>query len=83
MMACVAGYLESFEESRTQEQEKTTQSQENVVSLLEHCSRVRRGFQYISEEQKTVKQIEREGERMAVKMRRGRWTAGMSQKNVW
>ncbi|XP_035523374.1 intraflagellar transport protein 74 homolog isoform X2 [Morone saxatilis] len=33
------GYLESFEESRAQEQEKMSQSQENIVSLLEHCSR--------------------------------------------
>ncbi|KAI3355032.1 hypothetical protein L3Q82_017859, partial [Scortum barcoo] len=32
-------YLESFEESRAQEQEKLSQSQENIVSLLEHCSR--------------------------------------------
>lgn len=32
-------YLESFEESRGQEQSKMTQSQENIVSLLEHCSR--------------------------------------------
>ncbi|XP_056289849.1 intraflagellar transport protein 74 homolog [Pseudoliparis swirei] len=32
-------YLESFEESRAQEQDKMSQSQENVVSLLEHCSR--------------------------------------------
>ncbi|XP_027130289.1 intraflagellar transport protein 74 homolog [Larimichthys crocea] len=32
-------YLESFEESRAQEQDKMTQSQENIVSLLEHCSR--------------------------------------------
>lgn len=38
----VLGYLESFEESRAQEQDKMTQSQENIVSLLEHCSRVRR-----------------------------------------
>uniref|UniRef100_A0A8C4DPL3 Intraflagellar transport 74 n=1 Tax=Dicentrarchus labrax TaxID=13489 RepID=A0A8C4DPL3_DICLA len=33
------GYLESFEETRAQEQEKMSQSQENIVSLLEHCSR--------------------------------------------
>uniref|UniRef100_A0A8C3AA65 Intraflagellar transport 74 n=1 Tax=Cyclopterus lumpus TaxID=8103 RepID=A0A8C3AA65_CYCLU len=33
------GYLESFEESRAQEQDKMTLSQENIVSLLEHCSR--------------------------------------------
>lgn len=39
----VSGYLESFEESRAQEQEKMSRSRENVVSLLEHCSRVRRG----------------------------------------
>ncbi|XP_070842005.1 intraflagellar transport protein 74 homolog [Chaetodon trifascialis] len=32
-------YLQSFEESRAQEQDKMTQSQENIVSLLEHCSR--------------------------------------------
>uniref|UniRef100_A0A8C4DK59 Intraflagellar transport protein 74 homolog n=1 Tax=Dicentrarchus labrax TaxID=13489 RepID=A0A8C4DK59_DICLA len=32
-------YLESFEETRAQEQEKMSQSQENIVSLLEHCSR--------------------------------------------
>lgn len=39
---CVPGYLESFEELRSQEQDKMSQSQENIVSLLEHCSRVRR-----------------------------------------
>ncbi|XP_039983555.1 intraflagellar transport protein 74 homolog isoform X2 [Xiphias gladius] len=33
-------FLESFEESRAQEQKKMTQSQENIVSLLEHCSRL-------------------------------------------
>ncbi len=38
----VSGYLESFDDSRAQEQEKMTQSQENIISLLEHCSRVRR-----------------------------------------
>ncbi|CAJ1081947.1 intraflagellar transport protein 74 homolog [Xyrichtys novacula] len=32
-------YLGSFEDSRAQEQEKMTQCQENIVSLLEHCSR--------------------------------------------
>ncbi|KAL6098153.1 ift74 [Pungitius sinensis] len=32
-------YLQSFEESRAHEQDKMTQSQENIVSLLEHCSR--------------------------------------------
>uniref|UniRef100_UPI0037E93271 intraflagellar transport protein 74 homolog n=1 Tax=Semicossyphus pulcher TaxID=241346 RepID=UPI0037E93271 len=32
-------YLESFPESRAKEQEKMTQCQENIVSLLEHCSR--------------------------------------------
>ncbi|KAK2886278.1 intraflagellar transport protein 74 homolog isoform X1 [Channa argus] len=32
-------FLESFEELRAQEQDKMTQSQENIVSLLEHCSR--------------------------------------------
>lgn len=39
---CVPGYLESFEDLRSQEQDKMNQSQENIVSLLEHCSRVRR-----------------------------------------
>uniref|UniRef100_A0A8D3CZ41 Intraflagellar transport protein 74-like n=1 Tax=Scophthalmus maximus TaxID=52904 RepID=A0A8D3CZ41_SCOMX len=33
------GFLESFEESRVQVQETMTQSQEDIVSLLEHCSR--------------------------------------------
>ncbi|KAI4806756.1 hypothetical protein KUCAC02_017555 [Chaenocephalus aceratus] len=33
------GYMESFEEVRAQEQDKMTQSQENIVSILEHCSR--------------------------------------------
>uniref|UniRef100_A0A8D0D902 Intraflagellar transport 74 n=1 Tax=Sander lucioperca TaxID=283035 RepID=A0A8D0D902_SANLU len=33
------GYLESFEETRAQALDKMTQSQENIVSLLEHCSR--------------------------------------------
>lgn len=37
----VSGFLESFEELRAQEKEKMTQCQENIVSLLEHCSRVR------------------------------------------
>ncbi|XP_071751442.1 intraflagellar transport protein 74 homolog [Centroberyx gerrardi] len=32
-------FLDSFEEARAQEREKTTQTQENIVSLLEHCSR--------------------------------------------
>ncbi|KAM9332141.1 intraflagellar transport protein 74 homolog isoform 1-T3 [Pholidichthys leucotaenia] len=32
-------FLESFEELRAQEKEKMAQSQENIVSLLEHCSR--------------------------------------------
>ncbi|XP_034717860.1 intraflagellar transport protein 74 homolog isoform X2 [Etheostoma cragini] len=32
-------YMESFEETKAQEQAKMTQSQENIVSLLEHCSR--------------------------------------------
>ncbi|KAK5850001.1 hypothetical protein PBY51_014290 [Eleginops maclovinus] len=32
-------YLESFEEVRAQEQDKMSQSQENIVSILEHCSR--------------------------------------------
>ncbi|KAK5877233.1 hypothetical protein CesoFtcFv8_024759 [Champsocephalus esox] len=32
-------YMESFEELRAQEQDKMTQSQENIVSILEHCSR--------------------------------------------
>uniref|UniRef100_A0A8D3E141 Intraflagellar transport protein 74-like n=1 Tax=Scophthalmus maximus TaxID=52904 RepID=A0A8D3E141_SCOMX len=35
----VSGFLESFEESRVQVQETMTQSQEDIVSLLEHCSR--------------------------------------------
>ncbi|MEQ2184103.1 hypothetical protein GOODEAATRI_004492 [Goodea atripinnis] len=35
-----AGFLESFEESKAEELEKLNQSQENIVSLLEHCSRV-------------------------------------------
>uniref|UniRef100_A0A3Q2DF76 Intraflagellar transport 74 n=1 Tax=Cyprinodon variegatus TaxID=28743 RepID=A0A3Q2DF76_CYPVA len=33
------GFLESFEELRAEELEKLTQSQENIVSLLEHYSR--------------------------------------------
>uniref|UniRef100_A0A665VM31 Intraflagellar transport 74 n=1 Tax=Echeneis naucrates TaxID=173247 RepID=A0A665VM31_ECHNA len=33
------GFLETFEESRAQEQEKMTVCQENIISLLEHCSR--------------------------------------------
>lgn len=32
-------FLESFEESKAEEQEKLTQNQESIVSLLEHCSR--------------------------------------------
>uniref|UniRef100_A0A7N5ZRE5 Intraflagellar transport 74 homolog n=1 Tax=Anabas testudineus TaxID=64144 RepID=A0A7N5ZRE5_ANATE len=32
-------FLESFEDLRAQEQDKMAQSQENIVSLLEHCSR--------------------------------------------
>ncbi|XP_014870040.1 intraflagellar transport protein 74 homolog isoform X1 [Poecilia latipinna] len=32
-------FLDSFEESRAEEQEKLTRSQEDIVSLLEHCSR--------------------------------------------
>ncbi|MEQ2190836.1 hypothetical protein XENOCAPTIV_011711, partial [Xenoophorus captivus] len=32
-------FLESFEESKAEELEKLNQSQENIVSLLEHCSR--------------------------------------------
>lgn len=36
-----SGFLESFEESRAQEEERLKQGQENIVSLLEHCSRVR------------------------------------------
>ncbi|KAM8822358.1 intraflagellar transport protein 74 homolog [Spinachia spinachia] len=32
-------YLQSFQESRAHEQDKMTQGQENIVSLLEHCSR--------------------------------------------
>lgn len=41
----VSGFLESFEDLRAQEQDKMTQSQENIVSLLEHCSRVRKRVQ--------------------------------------
>lgn len=37
---CLSGYLESFEELRSQEQDRMTASQENNVSLLELCSRV-------------------------------------------
>ncbi|XP_005804974.1 intraflagellar transport protein 74 homolog [Xiphophorus maculatus] len=32
-------FMDSFEESRAEEQEKLTRSQEDIVSLLEHCSR--------------------------------------------
>ncbi|MED6236120.1 hypothetical protein ATANTOWER_004719, partial [Ataeniobius toweri] len=32
-------FLESFEESKAEELEKLNQSQENIISLLEHCSR--------------------------------------------
>ncbi|KAM3834069.1 intraflagellar transport protein 74 homolog, partial [Diretmus argenteus] len=32
-------FLESFEEARTREQENTSQTQENIISLLEHSSR--------------------------------------------
>nr|XP_046226601.1 intraflagellar transport protein 74 homolog [Scatophagus argus]XP_046226602.1 intraflagellar transport protein 74 homolog [Scatophagus argus] len=32
-------YMESFDEFRAQEEDKMTQSQENIISLLEHCSR--------------------------------------------
>ncbi|XP_043959816.1 intraflagellar transport protein 74 homolog isoform X2 [Gambusia affinis] len=32
-------FLDSFEESRAEEQKKLTRSQEDIVSLLEHCSR--------------------------------------------
>ncbi|PWA22480.1 hypothetical protein CCH79_00015408 [Gambusia affinis] len=35
-------FLDSFEESRAEEQKKLTRSQEDIVSLLEHCSRVRK-----------------------------------------
>ncbi|XP_061778153.1 intraflagellar transport protein 74 homolog [Nerophis ophidion] len=35
----IDGFLHSFEELRGQEQNKMTHSQENIVSLLEHCSR--------------------------------------------
>ncbi|XP_072234889.1 intraflagellar transport protein 74 homolog [Leuresthes tenuis] len=35
----IDGFLESFEESKAQELKKLTQSQEDIVSLLEHCSR--------------------------------------------
>uniref|UniRef100_A0A7N9ATP6 Intraflagellar transport 74 n=1 Tax=Mastacembelus armatus TaxID=205130 RepID=A0A7N9ATP6_9TELE len=38
-VSSINSFLESFEESRTQEQEKMTQSQEDIISLLEHCSR--------------------------------------------
>lgn len=34
-----SGFLESFEEARAQEEERLKQGQENIVSLLEHCSR--------------------------------------------
>uniref|UniRef100_A0A3Q3E067 Intraflagellar transport 74 n=1 Tax=Hippocampus comes TaxID=109280 RepID=A0A3Q3E067_HIPCM len=36
-------YHVKYADLRTQEQNKMTQSQENIVSLLEHCSRVSRG----------------------------------------
>ncbi|XP_068603996.1 intraflagellar transport protein 74 homolog isoform X2 [Brachionichthys hirsutus] len=32
-------FLDSFDGCKAQEEERTTQSQENIVSLLEHCSR--------------------------------------------
>ncbi|XP_061877539.1 intraflagellar transport protein 74 homolog [Entelurus aequoreus] len=35
----IDGFLHSFEELRGQEQNKMAHSQENIVSLLEHCSR--------------------------------------------
>lgn len=37
------GFLCSFEKSRAQEQEELSRAEESVVSLLELCSRVRRG----------------------------------------
>lgn len=37
-----SGFLSSFEKSRLQEQEAMAQAEENIVSLLELCSRVRR-----------------------------------------
>lgn len=37
-----SGFLWSFENSRVQEQEAMTQTEENIISLLELCSRVRR-----------------------------------------
>ncbi|KAG7218565.1 hypothetical protein INR49_020189 [Caranx melampygus] len=36
-------FLESFEELRAQEKQEMTQCEENIVSLLEHCSRERVG----------------------------------------
>ncbi|KAM6900489.1 intraflagellar transport protein 74 homolog [Xenentodon cancila] len=35
----ICKFLESFEELKVKELEKLTQTQENIVSLLEHCSR--------------------------------------------
>ncbi|XP_077410406.1 intraflagellar transport protein 74 homolog isoform X5 [Vanacampus margaritifer] len=35
----IDGFLQAFEDLRTQEQNKMSQSQENIISLLEHCSR--------------------------------------------
>ncbi|XP_077591704.1 intraflagellar transport protein 74 homolog [Stigmatopora nigra] len=35
----IDGFLEAFEDLKTQEHNKMAQSQENIVSLLEHCSR--------------------------------------------
>lgn len=37
-----SGFLWSFENSRVQEQEAMTHTEENIISLLELCSRVRR-----------------------------------------
>lgn len=37
-----SGFLSSFEKSRVQEQEAMTHTEENIISLLELCSRVRR-----------------------------------------
>lgn len=36
------GFLWSFEKSKVQEQEVMTHTEENIISLLELCSRVRR-----------------------------------------
>lgn len=36
-----SGFLSSFEKSKVQEQEEMTHTEENIISLLELCSRVR------------------------------------------